>query len=186
MTLTRRGLLTAGTVASLSIACKPLPGMAAELGTLVAVAPAAAVPDAPFETQDGKPHRLSEYAGKPLLVNLWATWCPPCIAELPSLVAFARRMGPSGIMVLPISLDRGGAPTVTAFYSSHGISGLPVLIDPDGALMHAFGARGLPTTYVVDRAGKVVAMTEGGVDWTAPAVLTQLQRFTGAESGAHA
>lgn len=160
--LTRRGLLVAGTVAAVLAGRKP---RAAELATLQAVTPPRPAPDAPFQTAEGTTRHLADYAGKPVLVNLWATWCPPCVAELPSLATFARTLAPEGIRVLPISADRGGAKTVESFYAAHAITGLPVLIDPDMGLMHAFGAQGLPTTYVIDAAGRIVGMEEGGMDW---------------------
>ena len=185
--LTRRGLLVAGTVAAALNGRKP---RAAELATLRAVTPPRPAPDAPFKTADGATRRLADYTGKPVLMNLWATWCPPCVAELPSLAVFARTLAPQGIHVLPISADRGGAKTVQAFYAAHSITGLPVLVDPDMNLMHAFGAQGLPTTYVIDAAGRIVGMEEGGMDWGAPeaaaalhAILRTTQPLQQARSG---
>ncbi len=163
--LTRRGLLVAGTVAAGLAGRKP---RAAKLASLRPITPPRPAPDAPFKTADGATRHLADYAGKPVLVNLWATWCAPCVAEIPSLAAFARTLAPEGIDVLPISADRGGAQTVEAFYAAHAITGLPVLVDPDMALMHAFGARGLPTTYVIDASGRIVGMEEGGMDWSTP------------------
>lgn len=171
MTPTRRGLL-AGTVATLIGARKPL---AAELGKLRPVSPPLPAPEVAFHTADGGARRIADYAGKPVLVNLWATWCAPCVAELPSLAALARTLAGSGIDVLPISADRGGAKTVEAFFATHAIAGLPVLTDPDSTLMHAFGAEGLPTTYVIDGAGQIVGKEAGGMDWTAPGVAEMLR-----------
>lgn len=171
MRLTRRGLLAGGTVATLLGARKP---RAAELARLMPLTPPRPAPDIVFHTADGAAKRIADYAGKPVLVNLWATWCPPCVAELPSLAAFARTLAPDGIRVLPVSADRGGAKTVEAFYAAHAIAGLPVLTDTDSALMHAFGASGLPTTYVIDDAGRIVGIEEGGMDWTAPGVAAAL------------
>jgi thiol-disulfide isomerase/thioredoxin len=186
MRLTRRGLLAAGTVAALQSVRKPPWARASELGSLVAVTPPRGAPDAPFHSPDGTAHRLSDYKGEALVVNLWATWCAPCVAELPSLAALARDAGEAGIRVLPISSDRGGAPVVSDFFVDHKITGLPVLIDKDAALMHAFGVRGLPTTFVIDREGQIVGMEEGGLDWSTPEVLAQLRKLTGAGGGTHA
>lgn len=172
MRMTRRGLLVAGTVAAALTGRKP---RAAELATLHPVTPPRPAPDAPFKTADGATRRLADYAGKPVLVNLWATWCAPCVAELPSLAAFAQTLAAQGIRVLPVSADRGGTKTVEAFYAAHAITGLPVLVDPDMGLMHAFGAQGLPTTYVIDAAGRIVGMEEGGMDWGTPEVANALQ-----------
>ncbi|MEO8716472.1 MAG: TlpA disulfide reductase family protein, partial [Acetobacteraceae bacterium] len=161
MMLTRRGLLAAGTVAAVLDPRKP---HAAELGALVPVVPPRPAPEIAFRTADGGSRRIADYAGKPVLVNLWATWCAPCVAELPSLAALARTLAPKGMQILPVSADRGGAKTVEAFYAAHGITGLAVLTDADSALMHGFGAPGLPTTYVIDAAGRIVGMEAGGMD----------------------
>lgn len=179
MTLTRRGLLAAGTVATVLGARKPHPASAAEIGTLLSVATPGPAPDVAFQTADGAARRLADYMGKPLVVNLWATWCPPCVKELPTLAALAHNVAKEGILVLPISSDRGGAKTVAAFYATHGIDGLPVLIDKDSALMHAFGVQGLPTTFVIDRTGKVVGVEQGGMDWSAPEAVETVRRLAG-------
>ncbi len=177
MTLTRRGLLAAGTVATLLPARKPC---AAEMGTLAAVSPHPA-PGVAFQAADGTARTLGAFKGRPLLVNLWATWCPPCVAELPSLSALAHTLFSEGMVVLPISSDRGGAEAVEAFYTAHEIHDLPVLLDHDAALMHAFGARGLPSTYVIDREGNIVGMEEGGMDWNRPGVAEAVRRLAGAK-----
>ena len=179
MRLTRRGLLAAGTVATLSGARKP---RADEIGKLAPVTPPRPAPEVVFRTADGSARRIADYAGKPVLVNLWATWCPPCVAELPSLAALARTLTPRGIHVLPVSVDRGGAKTVEAFYAAHAITGLPVLTDPDGALTHAFAAPGLPTTYAIDAQGRIVGVEEGGMDWNAPGVADALRGMWGESS----
>jgi thiol-disulfide isomerase/thioredoxin len=167
---TRRGLLAAGTVATLLGTRKPGRARAAELAKLMPVTPPRPAPETPFQTADGASRRIADYAGKTLLVNLWATWCAPCAAELPSLAALARSLAAENIIVLPVSADRGGAKTVEAFYAAHGITGLPVLTDKDAALMHALAVRGLPTTYVIDGTGRIVGKEEGGMDWNTPAM----------------
>jgi thiol-disulfide isomerase/thioredoxin len=114
-----------------------------------------------------------------VLVNLWATWCAPCVAELPSLAKLAQAMRGDGLVVLPISSDHGGASRVEAFFKEHGITGLPVLIDKDAALTHAFQARGLPRSYAINPAGLIVAKEEGGLDWAAPSVAEKLRQLAG-------
>jgi thiol-disulfide isomerase/thioredoxin len=176
---TRRGLLAAGTVAALLGTRKPGRAWSAELGKLVPVSPPRPAPETPFTTADGASRRIADYAGKVLVVNLWATWCAPCVAELPSLAALARRLEPQGVLVLPVSSDRGGAKVVEGFYAAHAISGLPVLIDKDAALMHALGVRGLPTTYLVDGAGRIVGQEQGGMDWNTAAAVDALRALAG-------
>ncbi len=178
---TRRGLLAAGTVATLLSARKPGRAWAAELARLVPVTPPRPAPETPFQTANGSSQRIADYAGKQLVVNLWATWCAPCVAELPSLAALARGLAAESILVLPISSDRGGAKAVEAFYDAHGITGLPVLIDKEAALTHAFGARGLPSTYVIDGAGRIVGMEEGGMDWNTPDAAKAVRELSGSE-----
>ena len=112
---------------------------------------------------DGAAHGIEEFAGKGLVINLWATWCVPCVAELPALAALAGRVRDAGILVLPLSSDRGGAPVVEKYYRKHGIEGLPVWLDPKGAAARAWGARGLPTTLIVDRQGRERGRMEGAV-----------------------
>ncbi|MFL5254561.1 MAG: TlpA family protein disulfide reductase [Rhodopila sp.] len=132
------------------------------------VSPPEAVPDVPFLGADGTPHHLADFKGRGMVVNLWATWCAPCVAEMPSLEALSKALAPADIAVLPLSSDRGGAATVQAWFDSHDIKGLPVLLDPKGALARAFNARGVPTTLVINKSGRVIAKLEGAADWGAP------------------
>ena len=92
------------------------------------------MPDGVFLDANGAEHHLSEFRGRGMVVNLWATWCAPCVAEMPSLAALSKALAPADIAVLPLSSDRGGAPAVKAWFEAHGIAALPVLIDPKGAL----------------------------------------------------
>jgi len=91
------------------------------------------------------------------------------VAEMPSLEELSKALAPQDIAVLPLSSDRGGADAVRAWFREHDITGLPVLLDPKGALARAFNARGIPTTVVINASGRVVARLEGAADWSAPA-----------------
>ncbi len=181
MVVTCRGVLAAGTVAATLAPRKPRAAETAD--KLRPVSPPVAPPEVAFRGPDGTEHRLADYRGQGLVVNLWATWCAPCVAELPSLAALAKAVAGEGTAVLPISSDHGGAAAVQAFFKAHDIGGLPVLLDPEGALTRAFGARGIPTTYVIDRAGMERAMAEGSVDWGAPAVVEIVRKLAGGGSG---
>ena len=173
MMMTRRGLIAVGTVAALALGGKP----AFALGELTRVTPPRPAPEVAFTTADGQRRTLADYKGKPVLVNLWATWCPPCVKELPSLAALARTLRGAGFAVLPISSDMGGAARVEAFYKQHAIDDLPVLIDKGAALMEAFHAGGLPTTFIIDAKGLIVGMEEGGMDWQAPGIAATLEHL---------
>lgn len=175
MSLTRRLVLTAslaaaaGSVAGTLLPSKPraqrLPSLAQGL---VKVSPPMDLPDGVFLTPDGVSHGLAEFKGRGMVVNLWATWCAPCVAEMPSLESLSKALAPRDIAVLPMSSDRGGAEAVRAWFQQHGISGLPVLLDPKGALARAFEARGIPTTVIINRDGRQVARLEGAADWAQP------------------
>jgi thiol-disulfide isomerase/thioredoxin len=178
-------LVAAGTVATLALRRKPpvftpVAEPAVRLlgiSSLVPTEPAAALPDFSFTDATGGTHSLAEFAGKGVVLNLWATWCVPCVAELPSLAALAAKL--SGVVVLPLSTDRGGAPVVQKFYASHGIAGLGVWLDPKGAAAEALHARGLPTTLLIDRQGRERARLEGGADWASAEAVAAILRMVG-------
>jgi thiol-disulfide isomerase/thioredoxin len=156
----------AGTLAAAVSPRKPHAGTLAPLAEeLSMVSPPGDLPDAVFVTPDGASRHLSEFKGRGMVVNMWATWCVPCVAEMPALDALSKALAPHDIAVLPLSSDRGGANAVQAWYNQHGITALPVLLDPKGALARAFNARGIPTTVIINTAGQIVARLEGAADW---------------------
>ncbi len=178
-TLTRRGVLAAGTLAAVLAPRKPRAAEPAGLPGLHVLAPPKKLPEIGFRDAAGHPHTLAEYRGRGVVLNLWATWCAPCVAELPSLDALARQLRGSRITVLAVSSDLGGAPAVQRFYASHHIDALPVLLDPEGAVLHAMGAVGLPTTYLVTPQGTEAGWIEGAQDWAAPASLARVTALIG-------
>jgi thiol-disulfide isomerase/thioredoxin len=139
----------------------------------------AAPPPAGFTDADGKAMTLGSYAGHGLVVNLWATWCAPCVAEMPALQEASRKLAADGILVLPLSSDRGGTAVVRRFYEAHAITGLPILLDPRGDAGRSWSARGLPTTLLIDRRGQERARLEGGFDWSADAALATVRSLLG-------
>ena len=134
-----------------------------------------------FQATDaaGKEHSFTDFAGRGLVVNLWATWCPPCVAEMPALERLARALAGEGVVVLPLSSDRGGRAQVEAFYQRVGITGLEVWLDPRGAAARGMGVRALPTTVIVDRAGMEQARLEGEAEWDHPALVAAVRRLVG-------
>ncbi len=168
--LTRRTLLAAtGTV--LATAARGKPAGAQEptapqvdmrpLSAIVRADPPKALPPARFTTLDGAPRTLADYAGKPLVVNLWATWCIPCVAELPEL----DRLAASGAVVLAVSADRGGAATVRPFAAAHHLDHLTLLLDPSNEAVSALGVAGFPTTLLIGADGKLRGTMEGPAAW---------------------
>jgi thiol-disulfide isomerase/thioredoxin len=185
-------VLAAGTVAAAALLRKPAPVIytpiadpAPERVELQAIAalvpedPPRAVPPLDFVDASGRAHSLAEFAGKGVVLNLWATWCVPCVAELPSLAALAAQVAAEGIVVLPLSSDRGGAPVVEKFYHSHGIAGLGLWIDAKGAAVQALAARGVPTTLMIDRQGRERARLEGAADWASAAAVAAIRKLVG-------
>jgi thiol-disulfide isomerase/thioredoxin len=168
--ITRRSVLAAGgTLAAGLIARKPRAQDLHDLAeALVPTDPPVAPPDIVFVAADGSQHHLTELLGHGMVINLWATWCVPCVAELPSLAALSKTLAPDDIAVLPLSSDRGGAATVRAFYQEHGITGLPVLLDPKGSAARTWHARGIPTSLIIDTKGQERARLEGSADWSTP------------------
>jgi len=189
------GIAAAGTVAAVALLGKPdapqvytltpsaTPGVpAVKVGTVASLRrtePPGIPAAARFQDADGTERGLADYAGRGLIVNLWATWCVPCVAEMPELQTLARTVAAEGILVLPLASDRGGAEVVRRFYANHAIDGLPVLLDPRGEAARAWGARGLPTTLVIDRQGRERGRVEGAIDWASEATVAELRRLVG-------
>ncbi len=137
------------------------------------------LPELAFFDADGAALSPARYAGRALVINLWATWCPPCVAEMPAFDRAQAALRGEGILVLPLSSDRGGAGQVRPFYERLGLRELPILLDPRGAAARALGVRGLPTTVITDRAHQEVARLEGEAAWDHPEVLAALRRLAG-------
>ena len=126
-----------------------------------------------FEDAAGNPLTLEDFRGQVVVLNLWATWCGPCRKEMPSLDRLQTELGPEGLYVLPLSLDRGELDQIQAFYAEVGIQNLKIYRDPKGAASRALGAFGLPTTIVLDRDGREVGRVLGPAEWdSAEAVAT--------------
>ena len=141
--------------------------------------PGPKLPAFDFKTAAGEKKTLADYAGQGVVLNFWATWCGPCIKEMPALDQLARAVDGDHIAVLPLSSDRAGAPAVEAFYKEQGIRSLPVLLDPDGAAARAVGARGIPTTVILDAEGRERQRVEGAVDWSRADVVAALRKVIG-------
>lgn len=123
-----------------------------------------ALPNLTFHDSAGKELQLAQLTGKPLLLNLWATWCAPCIAELPKLNALAARRG-AALQVVTLSEDLTGGDKVATFLSSRGYAHLSGWLDPDNAASTKYQVSTLPTTIYYDAAGHEVWRYSGGHDW---------------------
>lgn len=130
--------------------------------------------DASFEDATGQTRHLSDYRGRLVVVNLWATWCGPCVKEMPALDRLRGRVDPARIAVLAIALDRGGRDVVRGFFDKAGIASLEVLVDPTTRISATLAAQGLPTTLILDTSGREIARIAGAHAWDAPDVATTL------------
>jgi len=128
-----------------------------------------------FTDEKGRKLSLADYKGHVLVVNVWATWCGPCDDELPSFASLAGQIQPFGGLVLPISIDVSGAQAVGPFYTQHGITDLPLLLDPDGDSLDALDTDGVPVTIVINPEGMLVARLDGGANWNTPRVVAYLR-----------
>lgn len=124
-----------------------------------------AAPNAVFSNARGDTMTLSDFEGAPLLVNLWATWCAPCIAEMPTLDALAERLD-GRMKVLTISEDFRGAEVVGPFFSQYGFERLEPWLDPNNAMLNALGGDTLPLTILYDSDGAELFRVYGGMDWS--------------------
>ena len=147
------------------------PPLTGDMKDFVLAEPAKPVPALAFTDLDGKALTLDAFRGKVVVLNLWATWCVPCIKEMPSLQRLSAKLRDKGVAVLALSQDRAGAKVVTPFLEKHALKTLPIYLDTKGAVLKALNGRGLPTTLVIDRDGREVGRLEGDAEWDGPHAL---------------
>lgn len=132
-------------------------------------------PNFSLKDADGNAVNLAEYRGKVVLVNFWATWCPPCVEELPSLMTLQERMKGRGLVVVGVSIDVDGD-AYHRFLKLHNINFVTVR-DPEQKVASMYGTSGWPETYIIDRQGVLRRKFVGPVDWNAPDVIAFLSRM---------
>ena len=140
------------------------------LGVFIPASRPSPAPSVGFTDAEGKSFRLSDFAGKLVLVNLWATWCAPCRREMPSLERLRTRLGDK-ITILAISEDIGGSKAVAPYIAKLGLRGVKTYLDPHNKVGQAFNVDGLPTSFLIDRQGRVLGRVEGEADWDSPKML---------------
>jgi peroxiredoxin len=137
----------------------------------IVVAPDFSLPD-----WDGNMRDLASFRGRVVLLNFWATWCPPCQTELESMEGLYQAYKDHGLEVVAISSDVQGAEVVQSFTTQLHLS-FTTLLDPTGQVTRLYGVTSLPTTYLLDRQGRLVTVAVGGHDWAkadARALITSL------------
>ena len=128
-------------------------------------------------TIDGAALSLQQLRGKVVLVNFWATWCEPCITEMPSLQRLHDQLSSEGFEVLAVNYQEGPA-RIKSFIDKLNFT-LPVVRDTDGDVARAWGARVFPANYLVDRAGNIRYWMSGAADWTSPALVSTIRGLLG-------
>ncbi|MFC5736875.1 TlpA family protein disulfide reductase [Sinirhodobacter huangdaonensis] len=127
-----------------------------------------ATPELPFVDETGAEHRLTEFRGKVVLLNLWATWCAPCRVEMPGLDALQGELGGADFQVVTLATGRNPQPKIAKFFDEAGVTRLPRFQDEKQTLSRAMGVMGLPVSVLIDRDGHEVARLIGEADWNGP------------------
>lgn len=131
-------------------------------------------PKAIFLDENSLPTSIETFKGKIVVLNLWATWCAPCVREMPSLQRLAARLSNERFAVIAVSQDKGGMAVAKPFLDKLGVRELSVYSDPTGRLSREYGGRGMPTTFIIGKDGKLIARLEGSADWDAKEIVTYL------------
>ena len=126
------------------------------------------LPDIAFQDGAGKPLKLSDWKGRVVLINLWATWCAPCRKEMPDLARLQKELGSDQFEVVAISVDRKGAEASSAFLKETGADNLKLYVEPTTAIVGELQSAGLPATILVDRQGREIGRLLGPADWASP------------------
>ncbi len=145
----------------------------------VRTVPPRPMPDLEFLDANDKPMRLADSTGKVRLVNLWATWCAPCVKEMPSLDRLQAELPKTRFLVLPISLDGPSKPKVAPFYKEQKLAHLGIFYDKGRKAMATLGVTLLPTSILVDPAGRELGRIEGDADWDSPEAIALLKAAVG-------
>ncbi|HBQ36940.1 MAG TPA: thioredoxin [Rhodobacteraceae bacterium] len=125
----------------------------------------------PFNDPEGDEHNLADYKGKYILVNIWATWCPPCRKEMPSINRLQQQLGGENFEVVTIATGRNTLPGIRKFFDKAGITDLPILLDPTQGLARSMGILGLPVTVIIDPQGQEIARLTGDAEWDTQSAL---------------
>ena len=127
-------------------------------------------PNFTFPGLDGKKISLTDFKGKVVFLNIWATWCPPCREEMPSMEKLYQELKGSDFEILAVSVDALGAAAVAPFMKEYKLS-FPALLDPEGTIKNLYGTTGVPESFVIGKEGIIEKIVIGPMDWSTPEVV---------------
>jgi thiol-disulfide isomerase/thioredoxin len=133
------------------------------------------LPELAFTDAEDKPLKLADYKGKVVLLNFWATWCAPCIKEMPSLDKLQAELGKDRFTVIPLSLDGPSRPKVAPFYADKKLANLGIYFDKGKKVMGALDVSVLPTSILIDAQGRELGRLEGEADWDKPEAIALMK-----------
>jgi cytochrome c biogenesis protein CcmG/thiol:disulfide interchange protein DsbE len=119
---------------------------------------------------DGRTVDLKDYRGKVVFLNIWATWCPTCREEMPSMEKLYQELKGEAFEILAVSVDKSGAKAVDSFMKAHKLT-FPALLDPEGTIARPYGVTGVPESFIINKAGIIEKIVIGPIDWTEPAIV---------------
>jgi peroxiredoxin len=135
----------------------------------IAIAGELPAPDFTLPGLNGELISLSDHKGNVVLVNIWATWCPPCVYEMPSMEELNQQFKNKNFKILAVSIDLSGAKAVAPFMKKHNLT-FEALIDPAGTIMTSYGVNGIPQSFIIDKQGNIIKKVVGPIDWATPEI----------------
>jgi thiol-disulfide isomerase/thioredoxin len=152
-----------------------------KLGDFSPFDPPLPTPNEAFQDALGGKVSLADFKGKVVVLNFWASWCAPCVAEMPTLDALQADLGEQGLAVIAVSLDREGIKKAAPFFRRTGVKNLKLYTDRMSDLFQELKGGALPTTYILDRAGQVMEVYVGATNWNGDDVKAVLKKYLDAK-----
>ncbi|PJK29211.1 TlpA family protein disulfide reductase [Minwuia thermotolerans] len=141
------------------------------------------IPPIGFKHGDGRDYNLDDWRGRIVLLNIWATWCPPCRHEMPTLDRLQDQLGGERFEVIALSIDRAGVGVVRSFFEETGVRRLRLFLDETGESVRKIGGFGLPTTLLIGPQGNELARLVGPAEWDTPEMIAFLETVIAEHTG---